>query len=167
MLQLVKADNFFLAACPKSVELFYQGERDQHADCRPSDNRKFSKALNAKVLESAAVKNAALNVEQTVGKGSPNSVRKVDGNGSNRVVDVKLEVQELNYKHDDDSRNAADYRGAQSVNRGASRSDGHKAGERGVQGHRNVGLSVLEPSEKHCHNGRDRRRDCRCRKDGG
>ena len=55
------------------------------------------------MLCSSAIEKSALDIEKSVAQCSPDSVRKVDGNSTNRVVDVELHVKELDHKDNNES----------------------------------------------------------------
>ena len=93
MFKFIKTNDFFFFACPQTMELFNQGKSDYHTNCNPCKDCSFAKNLYAQVVESAAVEQTAFNIEQTVCNCSPYTVGKVNAYGTNRVINVELEVK--------------------------------------------------------------------------
>ena len=72
-------------------------------------------------------------------------------NRAHRVVHMQLMVQQPDAENHQHAGDSADHDGAESVRHITSGGDGHQAGQRGIQAHRNIGLAVLDPGNDHAH----------------
>ena len=73
--------------------------------------------------------------------------------GTHRVVNFELLVDELNAEHHCEARDQPDNGRAERVHCVAAGRDGHKPGQRTVQRHRDVWLFVTAPGNDHHHTG--------------
>lgn len=73
--------------------------------------------------------------------------------GTDGIVDVKLEVEQLDNKNNQKSGNNSDHGSADCIKSIASGGYGHKTCERGIETHGNIGLAVSYPCKEHGRNG--------------
>ena len=70
---------------------------------------------------------------------------------------MQLQIQEFNDNNNQNAGDGTDDNGAQGINHRAGGRNGNQAGQRSVQTHGDIGLTVADPGEQHCHAGGNRR----------
>ena len=84
---------------------------------------------------------------------------------TDRVVDMKLQVKELDYDYYEDTGYCTDHYGTCCVNCVASCRDGYKTCEGCVETHGDIGLTVLDPGEDQSNYCCNCGSDSRCHED--
>ena len=105
---------------------------------------------------------ALITGKQAYGDRAPDSVDAVDRHRAHGIVHMETDIQDLHREIHDDAGDDADHGRADSVHAGAARRDRDQSGQRGVEAHGDVRLSVLLPRKQHTgdrgHGRRDGRR---------
>ena len=172
MLGAVQTADFLLRRNAETDGLLDDHEGDQHHHRRPCKDGDDTERLNAQQLETTGVEQTLQSCgsirvcQQTDCDRTPDTVCKMNTYGTDRIVDVKLQIKELNDYNYQDTGYDTDDDGAESVQRVTACGDTDKAGQRAVQAHRNIRLTVLDPGVKHRHNSGNRRSDRRGNEDG-
>ena len=66
---------------------------------------------------------------------------------------MEFEVQQFHHQNDEYAGNGADDDCAGGIYRGTGRCDGHQAGQRRIQTHGHIGLSIFPPGKQHADKG--------------
>ena len=132
MLCSVQTNDLFMAGNSQTDRLLDDEECKRDGNCRPGKYANHTEELYAKLCESAAVEKtysvlagavyssyaAVLTVavrEEANCNGAPDTVEEVNCNSADRVVDVKLVVEEPNAEANQESGNQTDDRSAEAV----------------------------------------------------
>ena len=145
--------------------------KDQdHTQDRIASDGKDAETLHAKLPQPAAIKKAfgavaLITGKQAYGDRAPDPVDAVDRHRADRIVHVETHVQDLHRQIHEDPRDNANNRCSERIHAGAASGDGDQSGQRGVEAHGDIRLSVLPPGKEHTGDRCHRRGDRSCPED--
>ncbi len=155
MLGAVEAADLLLGGHPQTDRRLDGREgRHHHAD-GPCEDGADAEGLDAQKRRAAGVDQAfeaggCRGVgEQAHREGSPDTVRQMHADGADRVIDVQLEVERLDYDDDEDARDDAHDGCPDGIESIASGRDAHEACKGAVEAHRHIGFAGARPREDH------------------
>lgn len=139
MLVDVQAVDLLLAGNAQADGLFQQEEHQCDGNADPSAYSQHAQHLYAQEAEAPAVKQAAVRGEQAREHSAQRAVDKMHADGTHRVVNFELLVDELNAEHHCEARDQPDNGRAERVHCVAAADDMIAIGEVGLGGEvRNV-----------------------------
>ena len=143
----VKAVQLLLLGDAQPDRLFDDREDDVHRDQHPRGHADNAQQLDAQLGKAAAVEQAALGGKQADRQRAPAAVDAVDGDRTDRVIDLGNLVEELDREDAEHTGHNADDGCAERIDHITARGDGHKARQRAVEGQRDIRLAVPHPRD--------------------